>query len=107
MITILLIAILLTLLFGAAWLKGLLRNVALFAAFAVLLGLLKEIGVSQSTAIYSFGVVMGLGCLASWYLIDKPMREQKRKIEEKRRSNRAERYRQEQEAKNERLSANR
>ena len=54
-----LIAILLTLLFGGAWLRGLFRNLALFAALFCAGVLLKRLGIPLESAFY-----IGLGLLA-------------------------------------------
>ncbi|TMV06969.1 hypothetical protein FGK63_12695 [Ruegeria sediminis] len=59
MIGLLLFAILLTLLFGSAWLHGLLRSAALLCALAVAAALLAVVDIPLDFAIYA-----GLGLLA-------------------------------------------
>tara|TARA_R110002074_G_scaffold158942_2_gene316240 strand:+ start:438 stop:725 length:288 start_codon:yes stop_codon:yes gene_type:complete len=79
-LTLLLIAILLTLLFGSAWLRGLFRNLALFAALFCAAILLKQLGVPLETAFYvGLGLLAVLGGAATYWM-NKVEAERKGKI---------------------------
>lgn len=69
MLTLLLIAILLTLLFGTAWLSGLFRNLALVGALFCASVLLKRLGVPLESAFYiGLGLLAILGGAATYWL---------------------------------------
>lgn len=80
MVTLILIAILLTLLFGSAWLSGLVRNLALLASLVVAGILLEKIGVSIETAFYACLALLAVGGGAATFFLNKTEAEHKAKI---------------------------
>ena len=69
MLILLLIAILLTLLFGSAWLRGLKRNIALLAGIFCVGVLLNRIGVPLDTAVYvGLALLAVLGGVANYWM---------------------------------------
>ncbi|MGR3315567.1 hypothetical protein [Roseovarius indicus] len=65
MFTLLLIAILLTLLCGTAWITGFLRNLALFGALIVFVMLVDHVGISFDAVFYGLLGTLFFGWLLS------------------------------------------
>ncbi len=96
MITLLLVAILLSVLFGTAWLYKLAGNIALFVGGFIVLVLLGAIGISGDMVFYG---ILGLAALggALHFLIKPYENEHEALIAARKGMERAERYKREQE----------